>query len=214
MKRVIIYLVAAAMMCGCAEEEKKGNIYGVITDIETGEPMRASGVMLINSDEEVITQTVTGNEGQYEFIDLKAGSYFLIVNVSGYEEIFLRVAVSSGKTTRADMQLENYNRGVTVSMIDVTDIGGNYATLRGNVTATLSSLPDHVHGFVYAMHANPNNGGVEVIGDIFSGDSWRRSFQKKITNLQKGTYYVQAYAKTVGGTVYSSVFSFEITGNP
>jgi len=106
-KKVIYLLVIAVMsVCNCKKDDKQGGIYGVITDKATGEPMRAAGVELFKGTN-LLTKVVTGNDGDYEFKDLNSGEYILKVTVFGYRNIQYDVLVNSGKTSRADMQLED-----------------------------------------------------------------------------------------------------------
>jgi len=100
-------MAAAMLICSCTKdkENSSGSIYGTITDKATGEPMRSAGVEL-HQDNNLLTKTVTGNEGNYEFQDLSDGQYTLKVTVHGYQDIEYSVLVASGKSARADMQLE------------------------------------------------------------------------------------------------------------
>jgi hypothetical protein len=105
MKRIIYFLVAAALLGGCAEEkevEQRGSIYGVVTDKATGEVIRAAGVQLSTG-----VKTVTGNDGQYEFTELKAGEYTLQVSKTGYTELVgHKITVEPNKTAKGDVQME------------------------------------------------------------------------------------------------------------
>ena len=223
MKKVIIYFAAVALMCGCGKEkEKPGSIYGVITDKETGEPMRASGVELY-SGKTLITKTVTGDEGQYEFVEINGGEYRLVVTVNGYKNVDYQVAVSAGKIARADMQLERLNTGLTVNTVAVTDIVGNTVTFSGGISwgsGMASSTPSPTeYGFVYATHTNPSNGGRIVAAQSIIDNSvgtWTGTFHllaisSTVNDLAKGTYYVRAYAKNSIGHEYGMMHSFQIS---
>ncbi len=233
MKKIIFTTVVIAtsliLWCGCKGEEGEeqpttGSIYGVITDEVTGEPMRASGVelwsMTLYHDDEygygygmdyyeynsLITKTVTGNEGQYEFNNLNGGTYGLRVMVSGYEDEEYQIEVSAGRISRADMQLEKQTNSMTVRTLAVSNIAGNSATLNGSYSS-YSYSPNEC-GFVYGTQSNPANGGTKVTLSPAS------SFNTTITNLSSGTYYVQAYAKNSIGTEYGETISFQVSGMP
>ena len=115
MKRTFYWMMAAvALMCGCSDEaketERPGGIYGVITDKATSEPIRAAGVQL-NTGE----KTTTGNDGQYEFTELKAGDYTLQVTKTGYTELFgYKIKVEQGKTIKGDIQIEKLPESLRV----------------------------------------------------------------------------------------------------
>jgi hypothetical protein len=105
MKKIIYLVLTAALICGCSKDntESIGSIYGVITDKATGEPIQSAGVQLNPSG----TQTVTGSEGQYEFIELKAGSYSINVTKTGYTDLVnYKITVAAGTTNKGDVQLE------------------------------------------------------------------------------------------------------------
>jgi len=104
MKKIIYLLVISlVLVCSCGEkEEKTGSIYGVITDKATGEPVRAAGVQLNTG-----TKKVTGDEGQYEFLELKVGDYTMQVTKTGYTDLVgYEIKVEAGKTTKGDVQIE------------------------------------------------------------------------------------------------------------
>lgn len=121
--------------CSSNEEDEEpqttSNIYGVITNKATGEPIPTAGVTLnriTKWDEEhavyfgktiekweLVTSTVTGSDGQYQFSNLSAGDYFIEVKKTGYIDIdesnignneFIFWKVEAGKTLRGDVQME------------------------------------------------------------------------------------------------------------
>jgi len=102
MKRTLL-LIAALLFFSCTETiEKTGGIYGVITDKATGEPVRSAGVQLNTGN-----KTITGSEGQYEFAELKAGEYTLLVTKTGYTDLVgYKINVEAGKTVKGDVQIE------------------------------------------------------------------------------------------------------------
>ena len=212
MKKIIYFLAAVALLCGCTDDgtdSSTGNIYGVVTDKATAEPMRATGVELwkvIDYSWALLTKTVTYDDGHYEFNDLEAGEYRLTIVAEGYNKVSYDVVVEAGRTAKGDMQLEKVNTYMTVRTLEVTGIGGNFATLNGDYTFSNFNYPDEV-GFVYATHAQPANGGTKITAST-------NNFSVKITNLAKATYYVQAYAKNSKGTEYGEERSFQITGQP
>ncbi|MDR1860000.1 MAG: DUF1566 domain-containing protein [Bacteroidales bacterium] len=123
MKKFFYFVVAAAIF-SCAKdagtsEETVGSIYGVITDKATGEPVRAAGVQL----SPVGIKTVTGDAGQYEFIDLDAGSYSLSVTKTGYTDMTgYHIAVTAGKTAKGDVQIEKLPPSLRITDNNKQDI--------------------------------------------------------------------------------------------
>ena len=102
----IAIIVTILSFGGCGSETAHGSIFGIITDRVTGEPMRASGVELFKNDL-LIARTVTGNDGQFEFLNLEeSDDYHLSVVVSGFRTITFPIQVRAGRISRADMQME------------------------------------------------------------------------------------------------------------
>jgi hypothetical protein len=215
MKKLVYYVIASTILLySCTKEgkEEPGNIYGVVTNKTTIEPMRGTGVELYAGNENgkysLLTRTVTYDDGHYEFNNLKAGNYMLKVEADGYEKTEYNVVVESGRTAKGDMQLVKINTYMTVRTLDVTDIRGNSATLNGSYSVTqMDFLPNEV-GFVYAAHSSPANVGTKITA------SNSEKFSTTITDLSKGTYYVQAYVKNSLGTEYGEERNFQITGAP
>ncbi|GHT49006.1 hypothetical protein AGMMS49982_01460 [Bacteroidia bacterium] len=109
MKKIFYSVMAAALILGgCAEDKETvdgagtGTIYGVITDKATGEPVRAAGVQLLPLG----VNTVTFDDGHYEYPELKPGEYTLNVTKTEYTDISgYAITVESGKTAKGDMQM-------------------------------------------------------------------------------------------------------------
>ena len=82
---------------------KTGSIYGVVTDKATGEMIKNAGVELLP----VGLKTVTGSDGSFEFLDISAGHYNLLVTKTGYSETKSSdITVKAGKQSKGDIQLE------------------------------------------------------------------------------------------------------------
>jgi hypothetical protein len=130
LKIIVYFISAAALAFGCAKKETEdvGNIYGVITDKATGEPVRTAGVHLSPTG----LNTVTGNEGQYEFTNLSAGEYTLNVTKTGYTDLVnYKISVAGGKTNKGDVQLEKLPpslRVVNDSRQDISELDFGSAT--------------------------------------------------------------------------------------
>lgn len=106
----LLLCLSATLWYGCKDkEELPGAIYGVVTDKDTGEPIFASVTLQGYYQEEWHDwiRTVSGNDGQYGFDDLKPGTYKLYVTKPGYEDLLSNeIVVQSGQTVRFDMQCE------------------------------------------------------------------------------------------------------------
>lgn len=217
----LTYLLLTAMSvvllysCTSNETDLRGEIYGMVSESGTAEPMRGISVELYTSPSDnfmydqpggaLLLKTVTYDDGHYEFTDLAPGNYQLVINAEGYQTAKYSVLVEAGRTARADMQLTRRDTYMTVRTLSATDIQGDRATLNGQCTSSSSYRPKEL-GFVYSTSPTPQNGGTTIKCD--------NTFSHTISGLQKGQYYFQAYAKNDLGTEYGDVQSFEITGQP
>ena len=142
MKKIFYFIMAIALLCGCEspEEEKLGRIHGTITDKATGELIRSAGVQL----NPIGIQTVTGNDGQYEFTDLKAGDYTLQVTKTGYTDLLNhKITVVAGKSNQGSVQMEKLPpslRVVNDSKQDISEL--DFGSAEADVARSFSVFND------------------------------------------------------------------------
>ena len=96
-------LLAVLLMTACEEElpETMGGIYGIVSNLETGEPVRGASVILSPGNQ----TTVTGYDGHFEFSNLAAGQYKIQASASGYNTNSRQISVIAGKDASGDMPL-------------------------------------------------------------------------------------------------------------
>lgn len=128
MKKRYIWAAMAAVMVlgslvwyGCTKDtdtEEMGTIYGTVTDYSTGQPISNASVKLRPSGE----TTLTGNDGGYEFNDLKAGKYSLLLSKAEYADLDddYIIDLDAGKKVRRDVQMRKQ-----VASLQITDMAGN-----------------------------------------------------------------------------------------
>ena len=107
MKKSLYFVFGLLLICGmyqaCVPEELPGSIYGTVVDKATGEPIKSAGVELSPSG----LKTVTGSEGQFEFIELDPGKYTLIITKTGYMDgVSHTIEVKPGQQAKGDVQIE------------------------------------------------------------------------------------------------------------
>ena len=131
MKKRYIWAAMAAVMVlgslvwyGCTKDtdtEEMGTIYGTVTDYSTGQPISNASVKLRPSGE----TTLTGNDGGYEFNDLKAGKYSLLLSKAEYADLDddYIIDLDAGKKVRRDVQMRKQ-----VASLQITDMAGNSIT--------------------------------------------------------------------------------------
>ena len=210
MKKVVFYMLISICLFSCKPEEavvSTGNIYGVVTVKETAEPMRATGVELYHLGS-LLLKTVTYDDGHYEFEDLEAGEYELKVVATGYKDATYNVIVESGRTARADMQLEKEYTGIIVRTLDVEDrhiFKGEY-TITTEINYSIAK-PEET-GFLFSSSKDNILNGEQIKAEFSSGSFWAEKI------LPMGVWYFQAYVKNGYGTEYGEVRKVEMNGLP
>lgn len=128
MKRSIVGIMAAAMALAASlvwysctkdsDEDITGTIYGTVTDYATGEPIGNANVKLRPSGE----TTLTGSDGTYEFKDLDAGKYSLLLSKAEYADLDddYIIELEAGKKVKRDVQMRK-----EIASLQVTDMNGN-----------------------------------------------------------------------------------------
>ena len=124
MKRLLVLLTISLgfvfiyQSCKPDPIEELGSIYGVVTDKATGEPVKNANVQLRPSGE----TTLTGNDGRYEFLDLKNGNYSIVVSKTEYTDLIddYVITVEGSKSIRRDVQIEKIP-----ALLKILDSDGN-----------------------------------------------------------------------------------------
>ena len=107
MKKSLYFFFGLLLVCGiyqaCTPEELPGSIYGVVADKATGEPIKSAGVELSPGG----LKTITGSEGQFEFVNQTPGSYTLLITKTGYSDYASpAITVQANQQTKVDVQIE------------------------------------------------------------------------------------------------------------
>lgn len=97
-------LLVCIAMFGCGKDNGRGSIYGIVTDYSTGEPVKNANVQLRPSGE----TTLTGYDGNYEFLNVPCGNYSLKVSKEGYSDLIddYVIEIQDGKQTKRDVQIK------------------------------------------------------------------------------------------------------------
>ena len=107
MKKIFVVLLLSVftgfITSGCSDDEEDlmGNVYGIVTDVTTGEPVKNANVILSPGN----ISTVTGNDGHYEYKNLEAEQYKIQVMSDGYITNSRQITVTPGNTVSCDMAL-------------------------------------------------------------------------------------------------------------
>ena len=123
-------LVTLLMLTACEEElpNTMGNIYGIVGDMETGEPIKGASVILSPGNQ----TTVTGSDGHFEYLNLAASQYKIQVSANGYVTNSRQITVLAGMSTSGDIMLRQTTAQMSVS-VEELDFGDNETSLSFNV---------------------------------------------------------------------------------
>lgn len=128
MKKISVILVslvaislASLVWYGCtkdSDEDLLGTIYGTVTDYATTQPIGGVNVTLRPSGE----TTLTGNDGTFEFNDLKANKYSLSFSKAEYADLDddYIIELEAGKKVKRDVQMRK-----RIASLQVIDMNGN-----------------------------------------------------------------------------------------
>lgn len=169
MKKIFFYvlLLVAAGLMSCSEEEPTsmlGRVYGIVSDQETGEPIRGVSVTLSPSN----LTTVTGSDGHYEFIDVEPGQYKIHCQASGYLSNSKSVVVTAGASSTADVMLasEQAIPGIQLST-NTLNFGKQYSELTLTISniGTAGSIDWSITGITKAwLNVTPASGRIDMGG--------------------------------------------------
>ena len=113
MKKHLIILLIAVLSFSCIEEEPlivTGTAKGIVTDIETGEPLAGASVSMGTSGTKL-----SDSDGNYEFTDLPAGEYDCVVSKNNYESTTKKVVVSADMIVVNDFGLQLIGAGLKLN---------------------------------------------------------------------------------------------------
>ncbi|MFV0419390.1 MAG: LamG-like jellyroll fold domain-containing protein [Dysgonomonas sp.] len=115
---LLLTIVSFVFFTACEEKENNlfGSISGIVTDVETSEPIQGITVTLVPGS----NSAVTGNDGIYYFTKAEAGQYTLQFKGNGYQTNTKIITVEPYKTATGDMQLSpgSGNLGVDKSTLE------------------------------------------------------------------------------------------------
>lgn len=108
MKRLMRLAAAAALLCGCVacdptDKQEYGAIYGVVSDLETGETLPNAAVVLSPGG----ASQMTGNDGRFEFNELEIRQYTITVQKDGYSTNRKTVTVVVNERVEANIPLKS-----------------------------------------------------------------------------------------------------------
>lgn len=136
MKRFFFWVLicATSLFIGCTEDEVPifGDVYGTVTNSQTGEPVRNAQVILSPTN----ATTISGSDGHFEFRALEAKQYSISVSAEGYESNSRQVTIIPGQSTQCDIHL---TPKAVVEIFNVDPLTLNFGTTQTQLAVTVTN---------------------------------------------------------------------------
>lgn len=144
----VLCCMVVTLLVACAKDvvDTTGSIYGIVNDMDNGEPLSGAHVVLNPGGK----TTNTGSDGRYEFLGMEPGQYTIQISKSGYKTNTKRISVVAGEEASGDMQLERgeasirlntnvlvFDKGESSKTFEVMNVGTS-----GSVSWTLTCQAD------------------------------------------------------------------------
>src|SRR6056297_3648584 len=99
MKSLFLFLalVSASMFGKDPDPSIVGSVTGVVMDQQFQEPIPYASVSVMNSEGEIVTGTVSSEDGTFNLEKLKEGTYIFQIQFMGYETYSEEVIISDKK---------------------------------------------------------------------------------------------------------------------
>ena len=180
MKRfILLSILFAAIFCTyCTEDEVPvfGDVYGTITDSQTGEPVRNAQVILSPTN----ATTISGSDGHFEFRSLEAKQYSISVSAEGYESNSRQVTIIPGQSISCDIHL---TPKAVVEIFNVDPLTLNFGTTQTQMAVTVTN--DSARDAQWSLNLGQNTWlkASPIAGQIGAGKSQTIVFSANRANL-------------------------------
>jgi uncharacterized protein (TIGR02145 family) len=113
--RFFVLVIISMFLYSCPEVPLPGDITGIVTDAETGEPIQGAIVRIILTND----STSTGNDGTYKLSNIYPGNYEIRVTKFGYYTRKENVEVNSAETRTINFDIEKISLpAISVEYLD------------------------------------------------------------------------------------------------
>lgn len=156
-KTLILSVVTILSFSACSEdpEDSTGNIYGLVIDNITSDPLEGVVVKIVPGG----TSTNTYADGSFEFVDLQPGSYTLQFSKSGYAQTSVSVDVIAGVNHSISVPM---HKSTQVAEITINPSSLNFGTTQTQLNITIT---------------NNGNATAEWSLDLGENDAWLKASQ-------------------------------------
>ena len=202
---ITLMLFAIVMLwhgCTTVPENSESLLYGIVTDFDTGEPVKNANIQLRPSGE----TTLTGSDGTYEFQNLPEGEYKITVSKSEYTDLLdnYPIVLKKGKRIRRDLQIEKLPTWIRITDmmgndIPELDFGTNESFKAFNVFNN-GTVTVHQCHFEYDHNCEWISQVSQISDQILPGQNVTVTIQIDRTKLNIGVNSVNSYFITENGS--------------
>jgi Carboxypeptidase regulatory-like domain len=132
----VLFLLAMAL-AGFGQTLNFGSFSGTVRD-PSGAAIAQAKVRIVRIETDAVRETRTGAEGNYQFLDVSAGTYRFEIEREGFrKEVREKVALSAGQSLRVDgnLTLGSVNEAVQVDA-QVSQVDTSTANVGSTVYGT------------------------------------------------------------------------------
>ena len=155
-----IFALALCVMTSCTKDEtsKNGRIQGIVSNMNTNEPIQGVNISLSPTG----LSAVTGSDGRYEFSNLEPGLYTVQGIKTGFETNTKSIDVSASGVTSGDMMLRPAVAGFTLN-VEYLDFGNAFSDLNFKIINKSETLPLswEIDESMNWMTVTPNTGNLQ-----------------------------------------------------
>lgn len=188
---------------GCTKPDNDESLlYGLVTDFDTGEPVKNANIQLRPSGE----TTLTGSDGTYEFQNLPEGEYKITVSKSEYTDLVdnYPIVLKKGKRIRRDLQIEKLPTWIRITDmmgndLPCLDFGTNENFKAFNVFNN-GTVAVHDCHFDYDPTCEWISNVSPIPDQILSGHNVTITIQIDRTKLKSGVNSINSYFRTENGS--------------
>lgn len=123
-------------LSSCTKEKATGRIQGIVTNMNTTEPIQGVNISLSPTG----ASAVTGSDGRYEFNNLEAGNYTVQGVKAGYESNTKNISITAGNVSSGDMQLRPAATGFRLN-VEYLDFGTNFSQMQFKIINASANTP-------------------------------------------------------------------------
>lgn len=136
-------IIISVVFLSCENEKEPPlcTLYGVVTDMATGEPVKSAGVELLP----IGLKSVTGSDGAFEFDNIEEGTYKLYITKIGYQDHKTNdiVVKASAESQSHSIQLEKAPPSLRIVDEDGNDIKNiNFGESKDDLLRTFNIFND------------------------------------------------------------------------